>query len=341
MSQYGREGLNVHAALYRQRGEGMAQVMEAHMLTACQFQNLGELPLRHAGRERHIVFHRGWEHPAGEYRFLVLPQHLQNGGRQNDLADGCFRLRLAELQFALHGADLLIHIQHTRLKVQIVPLERHQLTPAQAGGQLQKEKFVVTLGLCLDEKTLKLFPVQHLHLPRPFGRQLTANGRVGADEPILHRFLQCRAAGGMAHTHHPVRQALAVAFGKCLPTILFEPCVELLQVILCQFMKIHLVRDSERLVWNFAKSETEMWKEPPEPLLEKIADTLFSESDRWEGTASELCERLAVDIKPNVLSLRLSINASRLFRDYGIRYQNSRTHDGRKVSLWKETEQTA
>ena len=108
-----------------------------------------------------------------------------------------------------------------------------------------------------------------------------------------------------------------------------------------QDMKIHLVRDSERLVWNFAKSETEMWKEPPEPLLEKIADTLFSESDRWEGTASELCERLAVDIKPNVLSLRLSINASRLFRDYGIRYQNSRTHDGRKVSLWKETDGVA
>ena len=94
-------------------------------------------------------------------------------------------------------------------------------------------------------------------------------------------------------------------------------------------------------MWNFAKSETEMWKEPPEPLLEKIADTLFLESDRWEGTASELCERLAVDIKPNVLSLRLSINASRLFRDYGIRYQNSRTHDGRKVSLWKETDVVA
>ena len=82
-----------------------------------------------------------------------------------------------------------------------------------------------------------------------------------------------------------------------------------------------------------------MWKEPPEPLLEKIAATLFSESDRWEGTASELCERLGVDIKPNVLSLRLSINASKLFRDYGIRYQNSRTHNGRKVSLWKETDE--
>ena len=95
------------------------------------------------------------------------------------------------------------------------------------------------------------------------------------------------------------------------------------------------------MVWNFEKSETELWKEPPEPLLEKIAATLFSESNRWEGTASELCERLGVDIKPNVLSLRLSINASRLFRDYGIRYQNSRAHDGRKVSLWKETDGAA
>ena len=34
-------------------------------------------------------------------------------------------------------------------------------------------------------------------------------------------------------------------------------------------------------------------------------------------------------------------NASRLFRDSGIRYQNSRTHDGRKVSLWKETDGAA
>lgn len=108
-----------------------------------------------------------------------------------------------------------------------------------------------------------------------------------------------------------------------------------------QDMKLHLVRDTERLVWDFEKSETELWKEPPEPLLEKIAVTLFAESDRWKGTASELCERLGVDIKPNVLSLRLSINASRLFRDYGIRYQNSRKHGGRKVSLWRETDGTA
>ena len=37
-----------------------------------------------------------------------------------------------------------------------------------------------------------------------------------------------------------------------------------------QDMKIHLVRDAEKLIWNFEKSETELWKEPPEPLLEKL-----------------------------------------------------------------------
>ena len=102
-----------------------------------------------------------------------------------------------------------------------------------------------------------------------------------------------------------------------------------------QDMKIHLVRDAEKLIWNFEKSETELWKEPPEPLLKKIATTLLSESKVWKGTASELCEILGEDVKPNVLSLRLSINANRLLKDYGIHYKASRTHNGRKLSLMK------
>ena len=70
------------------------------------------------------------------------------------------------------------------------------------------------------------------------------------------------------------------------------------------------------------------------------------EAQEWERmfklqTSSDLDMSFEAFTELYVLSLRLSINASRLFRDYGIRYQNSRTHDGRKVSLWKETEQTA
>ena len=94
-------------------------------------------------------------------------------------------------------------------------------------------------------------------------------------------------------------------------------------------------------MWNFAKSETEMWKEPPEPLLEKIADTLFSESDRWEGTASELCERLAVDIKPNVLSLRLSINASSCFVITVSVIRTAAHTTEERFHFGKKTEQTA
>lgn len=99
--------------------------------------------------------------------------------------------------------------------------------------------------------------------------------------------------------------------------------------------KIYLSRNPKTLVWELERAETELWKLPPEPLLEKIASTLLSESKVWEGTASELCEILGENVKPNVLSLRLSINANRLLKDYGIHYKASRTHNGRKLSLMK------
>lgn len=35
--------------------------------------------------------------------------------------------------------------------------------------------------------------------------------------------------------------------------------------------KLHLVRNTETLLWELERVETELWKEPPEPLLEKVA----------------------------------------------------------------------
>ena len=58
-------------------------------------------------------------------------------------------------------------------------------------------------------------------------------------------------------------------------------------------MKIHLVRDTERLVWNFEKSETELWKEPPESLLEKIAVTLFRKVTDGREQLQNFAKRLA------------------------------------------------
>ncbi len=98
-----------------------------------------------------------------------------------------------------------------------------------------------------------------------------------------------------------------------------------------QDQKIHLIRDEEKLCWNFEKAETELWKEPPEPLLKCIANLVTEENPTWQGTATELIEKLGLDMKPNVVSLKLNVNAGRLMNDYSIRYTNKRNHSGRMI----------
>lgn len=98
-----------------------------------------------------------------------------------------------------------------------------------------------------------------------------------------------------------------------------------------QDQKIHLIRDEEKLCWNFEKAETELWKEPPEPLLECIANLVTEENPTWQGTATELIEKLGLDMRPNVVSLKLNVNAGRLMNDYSIRYTNKRNHSGRMI----------
>ena len=98
-----------------------------------------------------------------------------------------------------------------------------------------------------------------------------------------------------------------------------------------QDQKIHLIRDEEKLCWNFEKAETELWKEPPEPLLECIANLVTEENPTWQGTATELIEKLGLDMKPNVVSLKPNVNAGRLMNDYSIRYTNKRNHSGRMI----------
>ena len=211
--------------------------MKAHMLATCVFQNELQSTAHHAGRDGAVLLHRGREHPTGVHRLFVLPQHCYHSRRQDDLADGVLRLGRADLKLAPHIVDLLVHIQHAGLEVEVIPLQRHQLAPAQAGSQVQKEHFVVALELRLNEKPLQFLPRQYLHLPCLLRRQLAADGGVYTDQSILHRFLQREAAGGVAHAHHSVGQSFAVLVGEPLPAAFLEPTVELLQVILRQLVQ--------------------------------------------------------------------------------------------------------
>ena len=72
--------------------------MEADMLALGAVQDRMEPFQCHAGTQRHVLLHWGWEHPAGVYCFLVLPQYLHHRWGQDDLADGVLRLRLADFQ---------------------------------------------------------------------------------------------------------------------------------------------------------------------------------------------------------------------------------------------------
>jgi hypothetical protein len=82
------------------------------------------------------------------------------------------------------------------------------------------------------------------------------------------------------------------------------------------------------LIWQFEKAETELWKAPPDPLLEAVA-ALVVEQPLWSGTATSLAEKLGLDMKPNTLSMRLNVSAGRLMDEYNVRYTNERSHAGR------------
>ena len=78
---------------------------------------------------------------------------------------------------------------------------------------------------------------------------------------------------------------------------------------------------------------------PPEPLLEQVSAFLSSAGKDWAGTPTELSALLGVDMKPNALAMRLNVRAGRLAAEYHIRYENSRSHAGRSISLTLEPSQ--
>ena len=103
--------------------------------------------------------------------------------------------------------------------------------------------------------------------------------------------------------------------------------------------RLILKKDMERLVWELEKSETDLWQIPPDPILEKVAALLSEEIPEWIGTPTELAEALHLELKPNLLTKHLNVNASRLLHECHTQYENIRTHAGRKIVLKRVSEQ--
>lgn len=97
--------------------------------------------------------------------------------------------------------------------------------------------------------------------------------------------------------------------------------------------RLYLQRDKERLIWTLDHAETDLWKERPDMILDFISRLVTAGKPEWHGSPTELVVALGLDIKPNVLTLRLNVNAGRLMQEFGIRYESSRTHSGRFIKL--------
>lgn len=101
--------------------------------------------------------------------------------------------------------------------------------------------------------------------------------------------------------------------------------------------KLHLKRDAEKLIWMLDRAETELWKNPPDPLLDKIAAVITEDNPVWNGSATELAGLLQDEIQPNILTRRLNVKAGELLNEYQIEYSVKRTRNGSFISLTRKT----
>ena len=104
-----------------------------------------------------------------------------------------------------------------------------------------------------------------------------------------------------------------------------------------QDQKLYLIRNTESLLWDLQKAETELWKEPPEPLLDEIAEFVMKDNPYWEGSPTALVALINVDIQPHVITRKLNILAERLYTEHGILFRSERVHEGRKLRFWKDS----
>ncbi len=97
--------------------------------------------------------------------------------------------------------------------------------------------------------------------------------------------------------------------------------------------RLYLTRDQEHLCWNLDHAEAELWKAPADPLLEAVAGMLTEDAPEWQGSATELINKLHLEIQPNVLAKKLNVLAGQLFQTFHVKYENSHGRSGSRIRL--------
>ena len=97
--------------------------------------------------------------------------------------------------------------------------------------------------------------------------------------------------------------------------------------------RLYLSKDQESLVWDLDYAENELWKQPPDPVLEAVAKIVSSENREWEGSPTELAQAIQTDMAVNRLTKHLNVNASRLLEEHQVKYEYKIKHAERRIRL--------
>ena len=96
---------------------------------------------------------------------------------------------------------------------------------------------------------------------------------------------------------------------------------------------LYLKKDEKTQIWNLERMENELYKEPPDPVLEAVAKLVSPEHREWTGSPSELAEAIQTEMASNALSKYLNVKSGRLLEEYHVSYKNKARHSGRQVTL--------
>ena len=97
--------------------------------------------------------------------------------------------------------------------------------------------------------------------------------------------------------------------------------------------RLYLSKDQESLVWGLDHAENELWKQPPDPILEAVAKIVSADNREWEGSPTELAQAIQTGMAVNRLTKHLNVNASRLLEEHQVKYENKTKHAGRRIRL--------
>ena len=96
---------------------------------------------------------------------------------------------------------------------------------------------------------------------------------------------------------------------------------------------LYLKKDPQTRIWNLERMENELYKEPPDPVLDAVAKLVPLECREWIGSPSELAETIQMGMASNALTKYLNVKAGRLLEEYHVGYENKAKHSGRQVKL--------